>query len=189
MVVEVLWSFRLSERIASSTASFRLFAGSPGGRPYARLRVGTPREAPTPEPMTKTLVPTTVNRRSTRAEVTRRAPTLKIMAWRVKLRRPRSPESTPRFDVPPEQRSWSRNLPLVAIVCLLVGCLTFQQQANVSQGRICSDKFTCCHTEIEVADQTFYFNQSQYTDTGPTSPSADPITPGAGQGSHWSVNF
>ena len=74
-------------------------------------------------------------------------------------------------------------------VCLLVACLTSQQQASVSQGRICSDNFTCCHTEIEVADQTFYLTQSQYTDTGPTSPSADPISPGAWQGSHWSANF
>ena len=72
---------------------------------------------------------------------------------------------------------------------LFVGCLTSQQQASVSQGRICSDNFMCCHTEIEVADQTFYLAQSQYTDTGPTSPSADPITPGAWQGSHWSANF
>ena len=70
-------------------------------------------------------------------------------------------------------------------VCWLVGCLTSQQQDSVSQGRICSDNFTCCHTEIEVADQTLYLTQSQYTDTGPTSPSADPITPGAWQGSHW----
>ena len=45
---------------------------------------------------------------------------------------------------------------------------------SVSQGRICLDKSTCCHT-IEVADQTFYLTQSQYTDTGPTSPTADPI--------------
>ena len=74
-------------------------------------------------------------------------------------------------------------------VCLLVDCLTSQQQASVSQGRICSDNFTCCHTEIEAADRTFYLTQSQYTDTGPTSPSADPITPGAWQGSHWSANF
>ena len=36
--------------------------------------------------------------------------------------------------------------------CLLVGCLTSQQHASVSQGRICSDNFTCCHTETEVAD-------------------------------------
>ena len=69
-------------------------------------------------------------------------------------------------------------------VCLFVGCLTSHQQASVSQGRICSDHFTCCHTEIEVADQTFYLTQSQYTDTGPTSSSADPITPGAWQGSY-----
>ena len=62
---------------------------------------------------------------------------------------------------------------------LFVGCLTSQQHASVSQGRICSDNLTCCHTEIEVADQTFYLTQSQYTDTGSTSPRADPITPGA----------
>ena len=39
------------------------------------------------------------------------------------------------------------------------------------------------------AHQTVYLTQSQYTDTGPASPSADPITPGAWQGSHWSANF
>ena len=76
----------------------------------------------------------------------------------------------------------------ISAVCLLVDCLTSQQQASVSQGRICSDNFTCCHTEIQVADQTFHLTQSQYTDTRPTSPSADPITPGAWQGSHWSAN-
>ena len=70
-----------------------------------------------------------------------------------------------------------------------VACLTSKQHASVSQGRICSDNFTCCHTEIEVADPTFYLTQSQYTDTGPTSPSTDPITSGAWQGSHWSTNF
>ena len=78
---------------------------------------------------------------------------------------------------------------VVEIVCLFVGCLTSQKQASVSQGRVCSDNFTCCHTEIDVADPTFYLTQSQYTDTGTTSPSADPITPGAWQGSHWSEKF
>ena len=73
-------------------------------------------------------------------------------------------------------------------LALLVGCLTSQQHISVSQGRICTDNFTCCHTEIEAADQTFHLTQSQCTDTGPTSPSADPITPGALQGSHWSAN-
>ena len=75
----------------------------------------------------------------------------------------------------PQRSSWG----------LFVGCLMSQQHTSVSQGRICSDNFTCCHTEIEAADQTFYLTQSQYTDTGPTSPSADPITPGAWQGGHW----
>ena len=73
-------------------------------------------------------------------------------------------------------------------VCLLVGCLTSQQHASVSQGRICSDNFTCCHTEIEVADPAFHLTQSQYNDTTPTSSSADPITPVAWQGSYWSAN-
>ena len=74
-------------------------------------------------------------------------------------------------------------------VCLFAGCLTSKQHASVSQGRICSDNFTCCYTEIEVAGKTFHLTQSQYTDTGPTSPCTDPITPGAWQGSHWSANF
>ena len=78
--------------------------------------------------------------------------------------------------------------PVDWIVCLLVDCLKSQQHASVSQGRICTDNFTCCPTEIEAADPTFHLTQSQYTDTGPTSPSADPITPGAWQGSHRSAN-
>ena len=55
---------------------------------------------------------------------------------------------------------------LVAGVGLLVGCLTSQQHASVSQGRICSDKFTCCHTEIEVGDKLS------------ASPSRSILTPG-----------
>ena len=90
-------------------------------------------------------------------------------------------------DTGHRRRVW-RHLSLW-FVCLFFGCLTSQQQANVSQGRICSDNLTCCHTEIEVADQTFYLTQSQYTDTGPTTPNADPTTPDAWQDSHWSANF
>ena len=79
--------------------------------------------------------------------------------------------------------------PAAAAGCLFIGCLTSHQHAHVSQGRVCKENLTCCHTEIEVAHQTFHLIQSQYTDTGPTSPSTDPITPGAWQGSHWSTNF
>ena len=40
---------------------------------------------------------------------------------------------------------------------LLGGCgglLNVPTTCYVSQGRICSDNFTYCHTEIQVADQT-----------------------------------
>ena len=37
---------------------------------------------------------------------------------------------------------------------VFVGCLTSQLHAGVFQGRICTDNFTCFHTETEVADQT-----------------------------------
>ena len=69
-----------------------------------------------------------------------------------------------------------------------VACLTPQQHASVSQGRICSDNFTCYHTETEVADQTFHLTQSQYTDTGPTSPALTLYITQA-PGSHWSAHF
>ena len=93
-----------------------------------------------------------------------------------------------------QEKSWLGHLcttmkNLVVQTCWLVGCLTFQEHACVSQGRICTDNCTCYHTETEVADQTFFPTQSQYTDTGPTSPSADTITPGTWQGSHWSASF
>ena len=52
----------------------------------------------------------------------------------------------------------------------LVDCLTSQQHACVSQGQICLDNFTYCHTETYVADHTCYVIQSQYIDMGPTSP-------------------
>ena len=80
---------------------------------------------------------------------------------------------------------WSRSQPYVDKQVRLgglgwlffVGCLTSKQNASASQGRICSDNFTCCHTEIEAADQTIHLTQSQFTDTGPASPSTDRITP------------
>ena len=74
--------------------------------------------------------------------------------------------------------------------CLLfVGCLTSLQRASEFQGQIYSEKSMCCSTYTEVAEKASYLTQSQYTDTRPTSPSADTIMPGAWQGSHWSVKF
>ena len=74
---------------------------------------------------------------------------------------------------------------------LLVGFLTSQQHESVSQGRICSRQNCACrHTERDVADQTCYLTQSQYTETRQTSPSARAsIKPGAWQGGHWSTNY
>ena len=66
--------------------------------------------------------------------------------------------------------------------------LTSQQYASVFQGRIYSDNSTCRQIGTEVTDQTVYLIQSQYTDTRPASPSADLVTPGAWQDSHWSTN-
>ena len=56
---------------------------------------------------------------------------------------------------------------LVACSCVgwLLACIMSQQHASVCQGRICSDNCACCHTEIEVADQTFYLTVS-VEDTG-----------------------
>ena len=56
-----------------------------------------------------------------------------------------------------------------------------------SQGEICSDNRACYPTVIEASDQNCHLTQPQRTDTGPTSPSADPITLGAWQDSRWSA--
>ena len=89
------------------------------------------------------------------------------------------------FSLPSESIS-VKHLKLRALqwrlVACLLACLTSQQHASVSQGQVRSDIYTCCHTERDVADQAI--SQSQHTDIGPTSPSADTVTPGAWQGSH-----
>ena len=69
------------------------------------------------------------------------------------------------------------------------GCLTSQQHTSVSQGRMYSDKYTCCHAEIEVADQTFYLTQPHYTDSCPLSPCTDPVKSGAWLGNTVAVIF
>ena len=73
---------------------------------------------------------------------------------------------------------------------VLVGWLVnIPATCSVSQRRICSDNCTCCHTEMEVADQTnCSLKLPHCTDTGPASPSADPGMPAAWQGSRRSNN-
>ena len=81
---------------------------------------------------------------------------------------PPPPPPPPPPPLPPTPLTTSKRTLL-----LFIGCLASQKHASVSQGRICSDNFTCCHTETEVADPTFHLTQSQYIDAGPTSPSAE----------------
>ena len=56
------------------------------------------------------------------------------------------------------------------LLLLFVGCLTSHKHAGVSQARICSDNCTCCHTDIEVADQTVYLTQHSILTPGQPVP-------------------
>ena len=65
--------------------------------------------------------------------------------------------------------SWDVPPPAPSKAVVVGRSLTVQQHASVSQGRVGSNNCTCCHIET-TADQTCNPTQSQYTDTGPTSP-------------------
>ena len=54
----------------------------------------------------------------------------------------------------------------------------------VSPVHMCFGNRLCCHNEIEFEEQTSHLILPQYTGTESTSPSADPVTPGGGRGSH-----
>ena len=78
-------------------------------------------------------------------------------------------------------RSLKAGVPLLPVGCLFV-CWLVGWLHNVPA--TCEPisgtdllNFMCRHVDIEAADQTFYFTQSQYTDTGPTDPSPDTKTP------------
>ena len=49
------------------------------------------------------------------------------------------------------------------LVGWLTGSLSSQQNTGVSQGQICVDSLTCCHTETHVANQTCCLIQSQHS--------------------------
>ena len=63
---------------------------------------------------------------------------------------------------------------VLIFVQLFSGCLTSLQHASVSLGRISPS-----HSILTSVRRR----------TEPTSPSADPVTPGVWQGSHWITNF
>ena len=65
-----------------------------------------------------------------------------------------------------------------------------QQHTSPSQGRTCSGNFTLLpHWDRSCRSNSLPHQSHRILDTGPTSPSADPITPGAWQGSHGDANF
>ena len=62
--------------------------------------------------------------------------------------------------------------------------LNITEQAVCYQGRTCIEVFTCCHTETEASDQTYYLTQPQYTYARPSGPGTDPVMPAVWQGGH-----
>ena len=81
-----------------------------------------------------------------------------------------------------KKKNWKTKVRKNERNCFLVACCLCNTQ-SASQGRIWLDKCTCCHTGIEEKDQTGHLSQSQYTDIGSATPSADPIVPHVWQGS------
>ena len=72
----------------------------------------------------------------------------------------------------------------------LVASLTPKEHASVSQvGSAQTAVRAATLSEVKLLDLTCYLALSQYIDTGPTSPSTDPMTSSPCQGSHWSANF
>ena len=106
---------------------------------------------------------------------------------------PPPPPPAPRLPLLPQFLSTTRArspcLAWTALSVIVCWLRTSQQQACVSQRRICSDGCTCCRTETEVTSHTGHLTQSQCIDTGQTSSSIHSIKADVWQGSHESVNF
>ena len=70
------------------------------------------------------------------------------------------------------------SLMLTRFVGWLLACLTSLQHASVCQGQICLNKIVRAAKLRQKLRIKLHFTQSQYTDTGPISPSAYPLMPG-----------
>ena len=89
-------------------------------------------------------------------------------------------------------RVWKSSQFLCAVFLLLLFCCVFlccvvlccvvllvaRDLRSVCQGRICSDKCTCCYIEVEVTEKTFCLTQSQYINAeySSTYPLFHPLT-------------
>ena len=115
--------------------SSRSSLGPRGDRPRARFKASTHHEAPTPALTTKTLVPTTANRRSTEDRSNAESTDLQNCGEEGRLCRPRSPVSTQRVDIPPEQPSWILGSRLLRFSVVTLGRTVGLQDCS---GKTCS---------------------------------------------------
>ena len=101
-------------------------------------------------------------------------------------------ESSWRFKIS-ATTSWpgvtGRDNKLDLLLLLFVGCLTSQQHDGVNLRDRSAQTIVRAAKLRQKLQQTLYLTESQYTDTRPTSPSADSVTPGAWQGIHCSASF
>ena len=58
---------------------------------------------------------------------------------------------------------------------LLLGSLCAVSRKRVPHRRVSAHCFTCCHTEVEVADGKHHLTQSQCVDSWPACPNTGPI--------------
>ena len=59
----------------------------------------------------------------------------------------------------------SHGLPLLVALTLVIGQLFFSLSCLMAWGYNCLNGLACCQSEMEVADDTCFLNQSRYADT------------------------
>ena len=69
-----------------------------------------------------------------------------------------------------KKSKWLSGLLPQSVCCYLLIEERSSNIHNVSHIRIYLDNCTCCHTEVEIVDQTCYLFRSLYADVGQTSP-------------------
>ena len=122
--------------------SSRSTSGPPGGCPLTCLKASTPYEAPTPALTTKTLVPTTANRRSMRTKATRRALTFTTVVKRANCAALEAPYQQ-RGNVSPKQPNWSLDTPLLQFNAVTLGRTVGLQDCSGEMSSLSEDQKLC----------------------------------------------